>query len=632
VVPVVLVPLVAVVAADADAAPTAARVALRNSAPRWVARTATPSSTARTAPVDVRVFLAPKGGEQALDAAVAAVSTPGSPQYRHFLTPEQYRQRFAPTDAAVTSVRDWLATNGFTVTGVEGARRYVTAHGDASAASRAFAVSLRNYQRDGRIVQAPTTDATVPAAVAGLVAGVTGLDNEPHTMKPAVAPAAPPPIGLVNARPCSQYFGQIAARYQADYKTPLPAYRGKTLPYAVCGYTPSQLRAAYGVTTTPLTGKGATIGVIDAYAAPTIAADANTYSSRHGDQPFASGQFSQSNAARFTNQSLCDPSGWYGEETLDVEAAHGIAPAAKLRYYGAASCLDSDLYGAVARTLDENEVGVVSNSYGEADSDAAAGDLAVGNQLYKQAAMQGITYLFSSGDDADEVAASGMRQSDSPASDPNVTAVGGTSTAIAADGTTMWQTGWGTGTAALSTNGKSWSAPSYLYGGGGGDSTLFPKPGYQNGVVPPSEGGGRAVPDVAMNADPNTGMLIGETQTFGKTVAYGEYRLGGTSLASPLMAGMVALAGQRTGRLGFLNPAVYAATRSGKNQFNDVKAVHVGDGVVRPDYLNTETGTGPIHYSVRTFGQDASLSLGNGWDETTGVGTPNARFLTGFGG
>jgi subtilase family serine protease len=113
-------------------------------------------------------------------------------------------------------------------------------------------------------------------------------------------------------------------------------------------------------------------------------------------------------------------------------------------------------------------------------------------------------------------------------------------------------------------------------------------------------------------------------------VAYGEDRLGGTSLASPLMAGMVALVGQRSGRLGFLNPAIYAGVRAGKGQFTDVKAVHVGDANVRPDYTDTATGTGPITYTIRTFGQDSSLSLRNGWDETTGVGTPNARFLTGF--
>jgi subtilase family serine protease len=618
-------------ATSAGANPAPARTALRGSAPKWVAKTATPSATAPTAPVDIRVFLAPRGGQPALDSAVAAVSTPGNPAYRHFLTPEQYRQRFQPDDAALRSVTGWLAGNGFRVTGVEGARRYVTASGNAAAASKAFAVSLRNYSRGGRIVQAPTSDATIPVAVAGMVTGVTGLDNEPHVMKPASTPAAPPPAAFVNARPCSQYYGQVSATYRADYTTPLPAYRGKRLPYAVCGYVPGQLRSAYGVSSTKLTGAGKNIGIIDAYAAPTIQADANTYASRHSDPGFAAGQFTQSNAKAFTNASSCGASGWYGEETLDVEAAHGIAPGAGVRYYGAASCLDPDLYTAVARTIDENRVAVVSNSYGGPDTDSSAGDLAVGNQVYQQAAMQGITFLFSSGDDGDEVANSGSRQTDSPASNPYVTAVGGTATAIGRDGGLTFQTGWGTRLAPLSRSGTSWLPSTYDYGAGGGDSALFPRPAYQNGVVPASEGGGRAVPDVALDADPTTGMLIGETQLFGSKARYGEYRIGGTSLASPLMGGMVALVGQRTGRLGFLNPAIYASARSGKAQFTDVKAVHVGDGNVRPDYTDPAAAKGPITYSVRTFGQDSSLSLGNGWDETTGVGTPNGRFLTGFG-
>ena len=84
--------------------------------------------------------------------------------------------------------------------------------------------------------------------MAGLVTGVAGLDNEPHFLKPGATPAAPPSPGFVNARPCSSYFGQLPATFQADGKTPLPKFNGKTLPYAVCGYTPKQFRNAYGLT------------------------------------------------------------------------------------------------------------------------------------------------------------------------------------------------------------------------------------------------------------------------------------------------------------------------------------------------------------------------------------------------
>jgi subtilase family serine protease len=462
---------------------------------------------------------------------------------------------------------------------------------------------------------------------------VTGLDTEPHLMQPNARPAAPPSTGFITGRPCSGYYGQLAGTYKADHQTRLPQFQGKTPPYAVCGYTPAQFRSIYGATASKLTGAGQTIGVVDAYASPTVLKDANTYSQRHGDPAFQAGRFTQSNAGtyRFGGADLCDERGWYGEETLDVEAAHGMAPAAGVRYYGAASCLDADLYDAQARVVDENRVAVVSDSFGSPDEDESAGALVQGSFLYQQAAMQGISVLFSSGDDGDEVAASRSqsRQTTSPASNPYVTAVGGTSTAIGASRNRVFQTGWGTHTYALSGNGGSWIGGVFLYGAGGGESALYSRPSYQSGVVPASVGSGRAVPDVAMDGDPTTGMLIGQTQTFGRRVAYGEYRIGGTSLASPLMAGMVALAGQHSGkRVGFLNPTIYGQVKGGKGTFTDVKAVHVGDGNIRADFTNTEAGTGPIVYSVRTFGQDSSLSLGTGWDETTGLGTPNAKFLT----
>ena len=130
--------------------------------------------------------------------------------------------------------------------------------------------------------------------------------------------------------------------------------------------------------------------------------------------------------------------------------------------------------------------------------------------------MQGIGFMFSSGDDGDEFLASGRVQTDFPTSDPWVTAVGGTSTAIGAGGELLWQTGWGTNKYDLSANGKGWVpsfTPPFLYGSGGGFSTLFNRPAYQDGVVHEAAPG-RAVPDVALDGDPTTGMLVGETQVF----------------------------------------------------------------------------------------------------------------------
>ncbi|HEY7077927.1 MAG TPA: S53 family peptidase, partial [Solirubrobacteraceae bacterium] len=579
----------------------------------------------RSQRLSLRIYLAPNGGEAALKAAVAAVSDPASSSYRHFLTPAQFRARYAPTSGAVASVSSWLKANGLTVTGVEHARRYLLVRGSAAAVEQAFSVKLHQFRKRGETFRAPTGNATVPAAVAGQVIGVAGLSTETHVMKPAAFPPA-----FVNARPCSQYYGQVAAKYQADFKTPLPEFNGKVLPYAPCGYTPIQFRAAYEGDTA-LTGAGQTVAITDAYAAPTILEDANQYSTRRGDPPFAKGQFQQRLAGSFTHKAACGPTGWYGEETLDVEAVHGMAPDAKVLYYGAASCFDDDFADTLNQVVDDNDAQIVTNSWGEPEEGESPVDIVANEQAFQQGALQGISFFFSSGDNGDEVANTGLRQADYPASDPYITAVGGTSTAIGGDGSLAWQTGWGTNKWSLSSDGTAWDPLGFLYGAGGGFSTLFNRPDYQqNGVVPAqgSDAAYRGVPDVAMDADPTTGMLVGETQKFPNGRAYGEYRIGGTSLASPLMAGFQALANQNAGGgQGFLNPALYAAAKDHPEQFLDVKGKPKDAGNVRPDFVNGVDGSDGIVYSVRTFNQDSGLdgdgAVKKGWDEITGIGVPS---------
>jgi subtilase family serine protease len=123
-------------------------------------------------------------------------------------------------------------------------------------------------------------------------------------------------------------------------------------------------------------------------------------------------------------------------------------------------------------------------------------------------------------------------------------------------------------------------------------------------------------------------MLIGQTQTFPDGVHYGEYRIGGTSLASPLFAGMSALAIQHGGGrgLGLLNPGLYHSA----GLFSDVRKTPNQLGDVRSDYANGNDPSGGILYSVRTFGQDSSLAVKSGWDPVTGIGVPTTSYLTGL--
>ncbi len=628
-----------VVAAGASAASAAngARELLPASTPTW-AKAAPVASASDSASVAVRVYLAPRGGVAAVKAAVTAVSTPGNAQYRHFLTPAQYRARFEPTAAQVAKVSAWLHSSGLRVEGVEPSRRYISAAGNVAVAEKAFGTTLNVYRHGGRLLRAPAASVSVPSSVSGSVIGVTGL----ATAAPKLPKFSdPPPPATVSARPCSLSYGQLVAKTKADYDTPLPKFKGKYRDYGVCGYVPSQLRSAYGVSSTGLTGKGATIGIVDPYASSTILEDTNRYSKRHGDPGFAAGQFTQKLPAKFSHGALCDALGWSVEQTLDIQASHGMATGAHVMYYSAGSCLDVDLLATLARAVDDNRVDIVSNSWGGYDQDETSGDIAAYEQVLLQGALQGISFLWSSGDDGDEQLSTGLRQTDYPASDPWQTGVGGTSTAIAISGRMSWQTGWGTNKYDLSANGRSWvktGANPFWYGSGGGYSTLFNRPAYQHGVVTGGAPAGRAVPDVAMNGDPITGMLVGQTETFPHGVRYGETRWGGTSLSSPLMAGMLADALQHTksvagahARFGFLNPALYAQARAHAGTLTDVKGVHTGDGNVHPAYVNGITPADGILYDVRTFNQDSSLVTKPGWDDVTGLGTPNALFLTAFG-
>jgi len=596
-----------------------------NTAPKWVARAKNLGHAGAAAPVSFRVYLAPNGGLASLKEEVAKVSDPRSTSYRHFVSAAQYHARFDPTTDSLNQVRTWLGDNGLTATRVEPNRRYVVVRGTVAAARKAFGVAIDRYNHDGKLVQANTSTLTVPAAIASSILTVTGIDTTPRIVKHH---SAPPPDGFANARPCSLSYGQLLASKQADFKTPLPKFKGKTLPYSVCGYTGPQLRSAYEDSLSAgLDGTGVTVAITDAYAAPTIASDASRYARNHGDGAYARGQLKQVLPSAFNSEDLCDASGWYGEETLDVEAVHAMAPGANIRYYASASCLDSDFLATLARVVDQNKVQIVSNSWGDLEANTSTDSIAAYQEVFVQGALQGISFMFSSGDNGDELDNTGVKQADYPASDPYITSVGGTSDAIGADGTFTFQTGWGTQKAKENATQTGWDLPAFLYGAGGGSSALFNQPAYQHGVVPARFGDVRSVPDVGLDADPTTGMLIGETQTFPEGVRYGEYRIGGTSLASPLFAGMTALTLQHAGgALGFLNPTIYG--QSGKGTFSDIKGSPADAGNVRVDFVNGVNQVDGLAYTVRTFNQDSSLRVTRGWDDVTGIGSPNARWIT----
>jgi subtilase family serine protease len=338
------------------------------------------------------------------------------------------------------------------------------------------------------------------------------------------------------------------------------------------GYTPTQIQKAYGFNQVSFpngpNGTGQTIAIVDAYDDPTIVADLHTFDTAFGLPDPVLTVMSQTGST--TNLPPTDPGpksdDWEIEESLDVEWAHALAPGAKIVLVEANSAFDSDLYAAVTTAANLPGVSVVSMSWG---GDEDSSELSADSTFQTPNGHQGVTFLASTGDFA---APSGY-----PAFSPNVVAVGGTTATISSGGTLLNETGWSDG---------------------GGSVSLFePQPGYQNGIVTQSKSF-RANPDVSFDADPNTGVPIADSFSFGASAPW--IQVGGTSFSAPAWGAIIAIANQ--GRvqngLGTLDgvsqtlPMLYSLDKSNPADFHDITSGNNG------------------------------FSAGKGYDLVTGIGSP----------
>jgi subtilase family serine protease len=640
---------VALVASAATGA--SSRATLVGSVPSWAKSANFKSAANASDSVNFRVYLNLRNHAQA-EALARAISNPATASYGKFLTPGQFQSQFAPTQADVANVKSWLQSQGLTIDYVPGNNHYVAAEGTVAQVQTAFGTTLNMYSVDGKTLRAPSSSLSVPGSLGDVVAGVIGVDQSAalvHTF--AKEPAAPPSAGFRNAPPCSRYWDErdtattaVSDAARGVGATLLPNYGGSSRPFAPCGYYGKQLQNAYGVGSyidRGQDGTGVTVAVIDAYASPTIVQDLTDYFTDKGVPAFKPGQFTQAVAPgiyRRPENFIQDPQGWYGEETLDIEAVHTMAPGAKVVYVGAPNNFQ-DLDAALNHVVERRLADIVTNSYGWSTEALPFGFIKPYNDTMLQGVLEGIGIYFSSGDDGDETfgGPASTATPDWPATSPWVTAVGGTTLAAgtAADRTKyLWETGWGTMRNRLNCSGllqiagNAWCGSEvYLYGSGGGTSRLFSEPWYQadSGVVPASlttrwsSTPHRVIPDISAVGDPNTGMLIGQRQQFSDGTYYDQYRIGGTSLSSPLMAGIMAVAQQvRGSRIGFANPLIYALPAGA---FHDV--LHRDGAVVRADFANSENGADGILYSARTFDQTFSIHTTTGYDDVTGRGTPH---------
>ncbi|HET6166273.1 MAG TPA: protease pro-enzyme activation domain-containing protein [Marmoricola sp.] len=410
---------------------------LPGSVPSWANAAHKVGAAKPSQQIDFRVYLDWRGGGAAA-AYATAVSTPGNAQYRKFLTPTQFNAKFAPSADSVDAVKSWLRGQGFTVGHVPSNNKYVEAIGTVSQASKAFSTSFANYKVDGKTLRSNSAPLVVPNSLSN-VAGVIGLDESAALVHADSRPDAGPPPVFVNGQPCSTYWGEKTV-------TTAPTPDGQALPaspdaFAPCGYTPTQLRGAYGVDGAIAGGNdgtGVTVAVIDAYASPTIVQDVNQYSSLHG-LPQLGSNFSQKVAPgtyiRPDNPAQ-SPGGWSGEETLDIEAVHSMAPGAKILYVGSPNNYQ-DMDAAMNWVVSHRAADVVTNSYGFSSEAVPTGYMKPLNDMFIQAAAEGMSIFFSSGDCSDESLSSASCPAqpsaptpDWPASSPWVTAVGGTSLGV----------------------------------------------------------------------------------------------------------------------------------------------------------------------------------------------------------
>jgi subtilase family serine protease len=637
------------------ASASASTAAVANSHPAWASSSADRGAVSAGAKITTTVYLASQNAA-GLSAYATAVSTPGSASYHRYLTPAQEQAQFGASAAQVKAVTAWLTSAGLKI--VSSNEQSITVSGTAAQTQAAYGTAIHNYAVGGKTYYAPTAAAQVPAAVAGAVLAIGNLNNMPikmttNTVGQETTPAVPglsatkaqQSIGadgstFLGPTPCSAYYGQ-----KTD--TTDPAINGSAdNPYAVCGYVPSQVRGAYGVTSTGLTGKGVKVAIVDAYGSSTIKADANQYAVNHGDAAFKSGQFTQTvTPAQWNSQAECGgPAGWAPEESLDVEAVHAMAPAADIHYYGANSCNDVDFLSVFTSIVDTHSVDLVSNSWAgviySTTGNEPPATIAEYSQLFIEGAVEGIGFDFSSGDCGAEDPAtacgvagtSSTPQADYPSSDPWVTDVGGTSLAIGKDNQQLWNTVWGTD-AWVEVNAGSWTDYGWQFGGGGGTSAYFSEPWYQQGVAPKAltktlpdgtttDSSMRTSPDVSMDADPYTGFLIGMTQTLpdGST-GYGESDIGGTSLACPLFTGLQADVVQGQGAAtGFADPALYARYKT------PAIAVVTNHSAGTTAYNTLPAFEGFPAVAVN-FGDDQLLKATNNYSDANGLGSATPFYL-----
>ena len=392
-------------------------------------------------------------------ALATAVSTPGSSEYHRYVTAAQWEARFSPSLSAIASTRSWLDQEGLQVGAIPADRMTIPVTGTVAQIDHAFSTTLANYRVNGQTLRLASTNLTIPSALAGAVTGAVGLNQTlataagmtgAATATPGAGNKSSQPPAFRNAPPCSTYYGQKVDTTLPEYGHGYPAQ----LPYQLCGYTPPQMRSAYDVASEVASGdngSGVTVAIVDAYASPTLFSDAQRYFQLNDPtHPITQSQFSELRASSFDDYQACGANGWWGEQSLDLEAVHSMAPGATILYVGAKNC-ENGLLDSLRTVIDGHLAQVITDSWGDDAGDLldSASDRAAYDHLFMLADATGISVMFSAGDDGDEFTTVGFVSADYPPSSPYITAVGGTSLQVGSTGARVGELGWSTAKSVL---------------------------------------------------------------------------------------------------------------------------------------------------------------------------------------
>ncbi|MEO8737555.1 MAG: protease pro-enzyme activation domain-containing protein [Edaphobacter sp.] len=552
--------------------------------------------------------------QAALTQLLIDQQNPSSPRYHQWLTPEQFGAQFGLSSADIAKVSAWLTGQGFTVTGVAHSSTFISFTGTVAQAQKAFNTSIHSLNLNGEQHFANTTDAALPLSIAGVVSTITGLNN--FRLK---SRAQARTIGANTLQP--QYTSSVSGGHfiaPGDFYTIYDV--NQLIANGITGGGIGQCSSKPAGTPC---GDIAIVGQVDLSLADVAAfrkasgLSINAPATKlYGTDP---GPAKSATSTPSTND--------LAEAQLDVEWAGASAPSASIIYVYSTDVINLSLTNAI----DNNLAPIVSISYGECEPVAGISGLNAFSQLFQQANVQGITIVGPAGDsgatDCDYQSASATQglAVDFPGSSPFVTSAGGTmfNEGSATGPTSYWNAGNGTnsGSAISYIPETVWneSNSTTLGAGGGGASAFFSKPAWQEGLTPADYA--RDVPDISLDAASSHDGYLYCTQGLcvnGYRDASGNLNVvGGTSVAAPSFAGMLALVEQKiSSRIGNANPTLYGLASSTyyNNIFHDItngnnsSACNAGT----PDC----PGGGSIGYTA-----------GPGYDLATGWGTIDAYNL-----